>query len=124
MGSKFEKQKRAIDYLPENPMQAIEEVWYHQDVDYVLAELPYWLYMACSHEGATYNDEVEIRARLITFYVDLLPFVEAMYFLYKISNAWKEEDEKYPLAPRVRYILSDNYRSQYLNKKNAANPIL
>jgi hypothetical protein len=120
METKFLKTKRPIDYLPDAPKEAIRQVWKDTDGDYVLAELPYWLYMALSHESTIYNEDFVKRASFITFYTHLLPFVEASYFFNEVESAEKEEMGK---VPRKKYIWLDKYQPEFLDKEQAVNPI-
>jgi len=82
MDDKFNKRKRACDYLPEEPFTAIKESCFYYDVEHVMWEMPLWLYISLSHEGSQY-DTLEERVVFIEFYQELLPFIEAAYLFYR-----------------------------------------
>lgn len=82
MADTLHKNRRPIDLLPDHPYQAIKGAWDSVDLDYLLAELQAWFYMAISCEEGAY-DQKDQREPFIQFYDRLLYLVEALYFLNK-----------------------------------------
>jgi hypothetical protein len=121
----LQRHKRPIDYLPEHPTEAIRQIWIDADIEYILYEIPYWLYMALSHEGAVYNDTVEERRLFIEFYADLLPFIEATNFFNEIEIAEQNDKKPDSHAPRKKILLyGGDYQAVYLSKTEVINPLL
>jgi len=79
----LELPKEPIEYLPKEPLSAIERVWKDVDLDYVLDdELSIWLYMAIASKTGNYGpyDDCDDRATMADFFYDFLLYVEALYF--------------------------------------------
>jgi len=114
MEHKYNKQKRAIDFLPADPYKAIAEVCVLYDVDHILRELPAWLNMSFSHECSAY-DNLEDRSRFIEFYDNLLPFIEAAYAF---------RDIKIPNEYSGDYSVGVPYEFQYITMEEIADPMI
>ena len=70
--------KEAKDFLPDQPVMGIDEVWKDFDLDYLMDdELPYWFLMAVSTE--VYEDN-EDRQQFVEFFYDFMEYLEAIYF--------------------------------------------
>lgn len=106
MEPKFFKHRRPCDYLPDDPLTAIDESWGDTWAILVMDEVVMWFYISLSHDGSSY-DELSERARFVEFYIDLLPFLEAMYF-YNERKKSKDNSE---------------YSSQHLNKDEMDDPL-
>jgi hypothetical protein len=123
---KFTKPKRAIDHLPDDPFGALEKVWEHQDVALFLHdELRYWFYMALSHEGSTYNDEIEVRETFIQFYADLLSLIEASFCWY-VRQTYYQKNRISPdltnMPGAIRDVLCHDYQCVYISEGDQIDP--
>lgn len=125
MKAKFQKTKRPIDYLPDYPKEAIRQIWILADIQYVFHEIPYWFYMALSHDGAVYDDAVETRSTFIEFYADLLPFIEATHFFNELERVEEKDKKDDSRAPHKKILLYGGpHQPAYLNKAELADPLL
>src|ERR1700743_1676091 len=123
----FGRPKTPIDFLPNDPYKAIEEVWHHEDVSEMIhGHLTNWFYMALSHGGTVYkSDDFDIRASLIAFYADLIPFIEAM-FCFDVDWEYYQKHKKSPdydsLVLAIKERLCHDYSCIYLDKDEMTNP--
>lgn len=77
MERKFEKLRMPWDYVQENPLISIKEVYENISLDYMLFELTYWLFMAVSNPSTIY-DIPNDRINLVEFVYDLRYFLQAL----------------------------------------------
>jgi hypothetical protein len=81
----FQKPKRPIDYLPNDPNKAMHEVWNAMDLDFMREKLEYWPEIAMCDYADVY-EESDDREQFLIFFNELLIFIEAAYFYYKDND--------------------------------------
>ena len=126
---KSEKPKRAIDYLPDDPLEALEKIWEHEDVGNLLnGELRYWFYMALSHAGTVYNNDdgdCDVRATFIELYDELLPLIEAS-FCHSVRHLYYQKNSSYPdrktMSAAIKERLCYDYNCNYITDSEKVCP--
>jgi hypothetical protein len=70
--------KEPKDFLPDQPVLCIDEVWNDFDLEYLMDdEMPYWFLMAVSTEVFEDNED---RRQFVEFFYDFMEYLEAIYF--------------------------------------------
>jgi|SRR6185437_11887666 len=112
MNEHIQKEKRAVDFLPNQPYHALEKIWEERDLIDVTCELDLWLYMALSHDKTKYL-EVNQRASFLQFYYDFYYLIETSYFLNLRQIAIRDmpENEIEPFLSK-EYLSTDTHRLQ------------
>jgi hypothetical protein len=121
MSKKLHKLKRPIDYISQDPIRALKEVFDEVNLDYILDELPFWFYMALSSKWSEYKHGKQ-RRNFIEFYHELTYFIEAMYFFNKSKNTdeVKQIDE---LPDQTKDFIYKNNLPRNLSEAQTANPL-
>ncbi len=73
----FEKSMMPWDYVMENPLASIREVYENVSLNYMITELEFWLYMAASNPSTIY-DIPDDRVNLMEFAYDFKHFLQAL----------------------------------------------
>lgn len=108
--NQFNKEKRLIEYVNENPLYVICEVLKPGHRSFIIHAIHDWLLIALSSEDPSY-DEADQRQNLITFKDQLICFIEALYSILIIST----EDRELKDRLKVQYTISLLTHDQILN---------
>lgn len=127
----FNKPKRLIEYIDDDPLYVINEIFKSDRLAFFCNKLRVWFDVALSAECSVY-DEAKQRSQVILFRDQLLMLVEALYIIRTqntksdVNNISNEEDEtrllnRYQIANPLQIInsffekISTVYITQELN---------
>jgi hypothetical protein len=108
--NQFNKEKRLIEYVNENPLYVISEVLKPGLRSFIIHAIHDWLLIALSTEDPSY-DEADQRQNLITFKDQLISFIEALYIILIIST----EEGEFKNSLKVHYTISHLTHDQMVN---------
>ncbi len=91
--NKFNKPKMLIEFVSENPMYVITEVFKNESLPFLRDQLRDWLLVALSTDTSNY-EEGEQRKNLLLFQDRLQVLVEALFIIYT-ENIEKEDVKKH-----------------------------
>jgi len=109
---KFNKPKLLIEFVDENPIYVITEVFKNESLPFLRDQLRDWLLVALSADTAIY-EEGEQRKQLLLFQEQLLVLVEAIFIIYT------QDREK----ADIRKQLAETDKPRLLSQHQIANPM-
>lgn len=108
--NQFNKEKRLIEYVNENPLYVICEVLKPGLRSFIIHAIHDWLLIVLATEDPSY-DEADQRQNLITFKDQLISFIEALYVILIISS----EEGELKVHLKAQYTISHLAHDQILN---------
>jgi len=111
--------KEPKDFLPDQPLLGIDEVWDDFDLDYLMdEELPYWFLMAVSTEVFEDNED---RRQFVEFFYDFMEYLEAIYF-FNLSRSGRMKRRLALLRKLGDELLLKSNQPRRLSAKEVARP--
>jgi hypothetical protein len=104
--NQFNKEKRLIEYVNENPFYVISEVLKPGHRSFIIHAIHDWLLIALSTEDPSY-DEADQRQNLITFKDQLISFIEALYIILIISTEEGEFKDQLKVQYKISFLTND-----------------
>lgn len=99
----YQKDPRLIELAHTDPLRAIKEVFFQEELLVTKENLTKWVHMALSTEWCDYT-EADHRVQLLEFYKELLPFIEAMYVIGQRTTSPKQSGPAdSPQPPQAYY---------------------
>ncbi len=111
--------KEPKDFLPDQPLLGIDEVWKDFDLDYLMDdELPYWLLMGVSTEVFEDNED---RRQFVEFFYDFMEYLKAIYF-FSLSRSTRMKKKLIAMQKTGDEVLMKCNLPRRLTAKDVARP--
>jgi hypothetical protein len=102
----FSKPKQLLEYVDEDPMYVITEVFKNDPLAILRDHLRHWRQIALSADTAIY-EEGEQRGQLLTFYDQLLELTEALFIIYTQKTEKSNLEKRITEADKPRLLSQD-----------------